>query len=67
MSFLGLALMMLGSFALLMMHVTGNIPSQWPMKWRDEDPSAYRWYQASYAVITAIGLVLLCVGLLSAR
>lgn len=66
MLFLGAGLMFVGGGALLMMHVTGNIPNQLPMKWRHEDAGAFRRWRAAYAAVLAVGIILLLTGLLRA-
>jgi hypothetical protein len=60
---LGLSLFFLGSFALWMMHVTGNIPNRLPMKWHDDDPIAFRRWWIVYNVIAGLGAVMILMSL----
>ncbi|HYG30137.1 MAG TPA: hypothetical protein VD887_07980 [Allosphingosinicella sp.] len=53
----GLALLLVGCFALLIMHVAQSVPFRWwwQPSTRHEDPEAYRRYRLAYAAIAALG------------
>ncbi|HEX8643963.1 MAG TPA: hypothetical protein VF702_08630 [Allosphingosinicella sp.] len=61
---LGIALVFVGAFALWMMHMTGSIPHQWPLKWRHEDPAAFRRWRNFYVLLAGLGIVVFLIGLL---
>jgi hypothetical protein len=59
---LGLALMLIGGFAILMMNVTGRVPRRFPRKpgsWtKHNDPKGWRRYLILYGAAAGAGALL---------
>ena len=67
----GLGLLMVGSFALWMMEVTGRVPRRFPRRdvdsTREGDPAGWRRYRLFYGVIAGAGALLLLLHFLMGR
>jgi hypothetical protein len=64
---LGLALLFVGGFALLMMHITQAVPDSRPWRhgsMRHEDERAFRLWWYAYAAVAGAGLLMFLAGLL---
>ena len=55
---IGLCLLLLGGFALLMMHVTETIPNRWAAVRREAEPAVFKRWWIFYSGVACLGTLL---------